>query len=132
MIGEMIYQARTALGMSKATLEREVKASRGVVGKWERDTAVPSRAMALRVAKVLGLNARTFLLVCLMERAQQAEERRQAKAEKWAIVLCGECSSWTPEAQRDEDARLFGLCKVMGTRTDRCATCSTGHAAEVC
>lgn len=55
MLGERIFELRTAFGWSQVQLAQKLNISKQTVSNWENDNIQPSIEMLLRIAKTFGV-----------------------------------------------------------------------------
>ena len=70
--GDLLSSARLAQGWDQAQLARRVGVGQQTVSRWERGSNTPPRATIMRVAEVLGVDARMLLDATADSRRQEA------------------------------------------------------------
>lgn len=55
MLGQRIYELRTALGWSQVDLAKKLAVAKQTVSNWENDNIQPSVEMLVRLAKIFGV-----------------------------------------------------------------------------
>ena len=55
MLGERIFELRTAFGWSQVQMAQKLNISKQTVSNWENDNIQPSIEMLLRIAKTFGV-----------------------------------------------------------------------------
>lgn len=55
MLGQRIYQLRTALGWSQVELAKRLRVAKQTVSNWENDNIQPSIEMLVRLSKLFGV-----------------------------------------------------------------------------
>ena len=68
MLGQRIYQLRSALGWSQVELARKLNVAKQTVSNWENDNIQPSIEMLIRLSRLFGVS--TDYLLGLEERRQ--------------------------------------------------------------
>lgn len=56
MLGQRIFELRTAFGWSQVQLAKKLNISKQTVSNWENDNIQPSIEMLMRMAKVFGVS----------------------------------------------------------------------------
>jgi Zn-dependent peptidase ImmA (M78 family)/DNA-binding XRE family transcriptional regulator len=93
-IGKRIKQARLTASLSLRQLADEVGVSAMAISKYERDLAVPSSGVLLRLARALGVKTEYFFRSASVALTAPAYRKKAAMPKKHERAVTGQIQNW--------------------------------------
>ncbi len=86
-LGEKIWRAREAKGLSQEQLAEALDVSRQTISNWENDKATPDAVKLGLLCKALGVSADEMLALPSSSDREKGEGARSTGLPKWAVPL---------------------------------------------